>query len=328
MKFIFAGAVFIAVGISVYALPVLVSLITPPPQNAATFLNDSVIVDLLSEGASPQIVPEADSEAPIFEDIQSNETFLFNDASDGSATDAAIDEVRVFLTTESDGEEAETNEPSVESNTSSENTLVISADSILDTLVGNQAVTRGPTSLTSETDGTRDARATGGGVSVVGDEARRALRARNIMTIETPVTDSADADAVTQRMPYQERDVTLIVASAITKNPDIDTVFFSDTDLRITYFARGRLLFTIPVTYRARLDIDLTESTPARRVRLSFPWYRFFMWTGVSKSALRERIDVIIREPLADDRAYERTTYVFERVATLLETTRGFRGLQ
>lgn len=316
--------------VGVQAGGTLFSSVSDRANVAASFINDSVIIDVDDTVLDSNTIPEATTDTIPPETVTSDPIVFSDDENDAGDV---IDEVVIEVTTQSDnaadsssttgddttasdtgGTSSDTISDSETTNTTEQ---TVSASSILQTLTGNQAVT------------TVSGGGSGGGASgtsVSADKTRDALLSRKITNITIPEAPTGSI-AAASRPPYSRADLALIVSAALVKNPDLDDVFYSTNTLSISYKARGRLLLAIPVSYTATLDLAFDEATEKKRVRVKFPWYRFFMYTGVSKSNLRAEVDgVISRAPAGQD--YDRAAQIFNEVASLLERTRGFRALQ
>lgn len=276
---------------------------------AAAFLNDSVIVDLIEEeGESPDVVPEADSTTPPPPETGGSVFDLGGDDENGDS--GLIDEVVVVLSGESGSE----NDPSLSGGTDtgvSEEQVTVSAESILNTLMGNQAITSGGTS------GNTQNPSGGGGTSISGSKTREALLSRGIKALTIPPRPESSHTSQSKARYHSRADLALIVSSEMVKNPDISDVFYTTSAITITYQARGRLLFALPIPYVTTLALDFNAPTPKSRVRVTFPWYKFFMWTGISKKELRNHIDaIIVASPEGDE--YDRAATIFEKVSELI----------
>lgn len=282
---------------------------------ADDFINDTDIINIPFDVDEGIVVPETESPLNVpLPDSDSDEVITFGDDEEGGGEDV-IDEVIINADDSSSGEGEgggggdtndgdSVNEGSGAQDSGSE---TVSASSILDTLTGNQALTSGSAGGGS------------GGTSLSGSKTRAALLGRGItkITIPAPPTSSSDDSESQGGASYTRNDLALIVSAALVQTPNIQDVFFTTDSISISYQARGRLFFALPLTYTTKLDLKFDESNTRRRVAIDFPWYKFLMWTGVSKNQLRNQVDVIITTA-PQGKQYDRATFVFEGVADIL----------
>jgi len=282
--------------------------------HAADFTNDSVIVDIISEDTSAEVVTEADSNVTPSSSGGAGEIINFGDGTNGEGGVGVIDEVEVTITSGTNNESGAQGGEGGDG-LSSSGIETVSAQSILNTLTGNQALTsQGGSAGASGADPSASAGGSSG-TNVSGSKTRQALLSRGITSLTIPPPPEAAASA--PRKAYSRADLALFVSSEIVKNPDIDDVFFTVNSLSIQYRSTGRLLFALPIPYTTVVSLRFDEATAKKRVVIRFPWYKFLLLTGVSKSDLRTRIDAIITSaPKGEE--YDRATQVFNDVAKLL----------
>lgn len=288
------------------------------------FTNNSVVTDIPELGSD--VVPEADSDQTPPLETGGETLDLFNSSntqsSEGDNGSGAINEVVVTVSSGSSSENfndsggingssaSNGNSSSSASGTSEE---TISAQSILNTLSGNQAVTSSGT-VSNSVGGS-----SGGsvGTNISGLKTREALLSRGIIKLTIPPPPIPGTAAAKVRPSYSRGDLALIVSGEIVKTPDIENVFYTANTLSITYQSEGRLLFALPVPYTTKIDLTFDEVTPKKRVRVRFPWFKFLMWTGVSQNSLRTHLDAIITTA-PEGKEYDRAAYVFKGVADFL----------
>ncbi len=159
----------------------------------------------------------------------------------------------------------------------------ITAEDIINTLIGNQAfsIERDP----------------GGGgwwiLRISGEKARAALKARGI----TKITLLGSF-----RNKFLSRgDMTIAAASSLLENENLEEIIISLDTLSLSYKARGRLFGVLPWEYPVHISVDPYGTTVEERVSVKFPWYRFFLQTFVSRSALQAQIDQVVVSALAED---------------------------
>jgi len=290
---------------------------------AASFTNDSVIVDIVQEGQSADVVPEADSDATPPAGSGGGTVSFPDDGGSSTGGSSVIDEVTITttITTEEGSSDSSGGAPN---STSSEET--VSAQDILNTLTGNQAITTSNSSNGSAGGIGSDSNSGAfgsGGTNISGSKTRQALLSRGITNLAFPAKPVSEVgNASADRLSYSRADLALIISGEMVRNPNIDDVFYTTNAITVTYKAQGRLLFALPIPYTAKLDLRFDESTAKKRVRITFPWFKFFMWTGVSKSGLRDTIDTVITAAPAGEE-YDRATLIFQAVATILNDTQG-----
>lgn len=320
MKLFILAAFALLVVFGTGAVANLYDAVSTRTQTASTFINDSNIINIPDDTLPDAIVPDDDSGSgggggstppPGGDD----EVLVFGD-SEGDSGGDTINQVVVNSggsnDNSGDGGSGGSNSGSSNNNNGSGDGETVSTESILDSLTGNQAIS-------SSSGG---GAASGGGTSVSGSKTREALLSRGITTISVPPIPEAGSVESSARAPYTRNDLAIIVSAALVQNPDIDDIFFTTTALEISYKSRGRLLFTIPVPYPTKVSLSFDETTTKKRVKVKFPWYKFFMWTGVSKNSLRNSIDPIITStPKGEE--YDRATHIFNAVSEVIASARG-----
>ena len=326
MRFAVLAAFVFIVFLGVHAGSGLYGAVAERAGLATAFTNDSVRVDIIDQGISPDAVPLADSDnTPSSEGSGGSNIDVSNtDSNSSSETNGnTISEVVVTVSTSEGGSTSSSNSSS-ESNASntdqSSTQQTVSAEDILNTLTGNQAVTSNSAS------GSGGGSSGSGSTFVSGEKTRAALLSRGITAFTIPPPPAAGTLAAASRAPYSRADLALIVSGELVKNPDIDSVFYTTNSITVSYKATGRLFFALPIPYTTNLTLSFDAPTTKERVRVTFPWYKFMMWTGVSKSALQEKVDSIITAA-PSGQEYDRATLVFQQVSTLLEQI-GARTIQ
>lgn len=293
----------------------LYSQISTYTNLATSFINDSVIIELGSSEPDDVFIDENDGEDTPPPDNSGDVIDFDDDNEEGGDEEDTIEEVVV-------GASDEGSENSGDSDSDNE---TVSSESILDTLTGNQAVSGGDSAVAgSEGGGSAEGASSGGGsgTSVFGEKTREALFSRGITHITIPPLPSSDEVRSPARVPYTRNDLALIVSAALVEYPSVEDVFFTTDALTISYKARGRLFVTIPLTYNAKVSLKFNEKTTKKRVSISFPWYRFLLWTGVSKSQLRTTIDGVISDT-PEGGGYDRAALIFQNVTDILSGARG-----
>lgn len=295
---------------------------------AEVFYNDSVIVNIGDEEEPDGLAGGEEDEAIVIPDSGGGSSSGGFGSDSGSTSDSSTEaspptedsimEVVVTSTEENSG--GSTNEDGLGDDSSSSggdsgDGQILSSSNVLNTLTGSQAVT--------SSEG-------GSGLSGVGISAQKvkdALRSRGIVELSIPTAPQTSSESSgpsnTNTQRYSRNDVTLIASALITKNPNFVDIFFTTETLKITYAAQGRLLFAIPLRYETKISINLKEQNQNKRVRINFPWFKFFTWTGVSKDRLKENINNAIENALVDKTQYDAVASILERVSEVILGSRG-----
>lgn len=268
---------------------------------AAVFTNDSVIVevgDLPPDGPPPaegEVSGGGDSSSSADDNNNSDTSngtspsdddsvIVFDetsdDDSDDSSTPPVVDDVEVVVDNSSSGSNSSgDNEPSGTSTDST--TETIDSEEVLTALVGNQAVTTGGASGAG----------TGGVLSIKihADRVREAFNARNIAVLTLPSIEGAVRQARQQGTGLTRNDFALFASAAVLQDDNVRDVAYDAGVLTTEYRALGRLFGVIPTWYTLRISITVSE-TGASDVSVRFPWYKFFLATGVSRSTLEQEL--------------------------------------
>jgi hypothetical protein len=151
------------------------------------------------------------------------------------------------------------------------------------------------------------------GVYINGARVRAALKGRGTLRVTLRGFGAAGGALSTS-------DFGLVGASAILKNPALESAFISLSRFDITYRSQGYLFAVVPLSFRVRLAINPTGTTLAERVEVKFPWYSFFLRTFVSKAALAADVDaILIRDTdLSIDRS-QLQAKIFTDVSVMLQ---------
>lgn len=192
--------------------------------------------------------------------------------------------------------------------------VVESAADFLATLIGNQAVS---ISGNASGSGISSGISSDAVIHVDGDSVRGALHARGITEVALPFRSVRGG--LIQRLQSKE-DFTLTVASRALSNARIDEVALASGVVSVSYQAQGRLFAVVPVRFLVKVSVDPLLETAEERVRVRFPWYKFFLQTHVSKKALRSDLDAAIGDIRAEDRiTIDTHARLFEIIVHTLE---------
>lgn len=87
----------------------------------------------------------------------------------------------------------------------------------------------------------------------------------------------------------------LIAASTALRDANVESVSLADAKFEIVYRSRGYLLIVIPWSFPVTVEIEPEASSPETRVKITLPWYRFFVRKFFTTTALsRELNDVVV----------------------------------
>jgi hypothetical protein len=120
----------------------------------------------------------------------------------------------------------------------------------------------------------------------------------------------------------------LIAASTALRDSNVQEVTFTASKFEIVYRSRGYLIGLFPWSFPVRVAIVPDASSPAERVNIKLPWYRFFIRKFFTNDSLVADIDAVIAktkkentDPDADGKAI-----VFDAVSLFLKTKVGTVG--
>jgi hypothetical protein len=243
--------------------------------HAISYSNDSDSIDIDYSGGSP-VIP--DEEAP--EDAPGGESPAGNTGTTGNNSPATGSEDGTFTEESPDVTISVSEGEGGSENGNSEDTS--SEEDILNTLFGNQALLFGGGSGASDS------------ITLSGEKLRAALKARGIERLEL-------SDLLGKRFK-SKKDFALAAASSVLENEAIQEVVLTLDTLSLTYRAEGRLFAVFPLSYPVTLTIDPSGGTREERIRVTFPWWRFFLQTFVSRSELQNAIDNAISPVLEGER--------------------------
>lgn len=154
-------------------------------------------------------------------------------------------------------------------------------EDLLSTLIGHTAVNFGLNSGSGGEWGT---------ITISAKKAREALKSRGVSRLSL-------SDLLNSKF-FTREDFTIVAASKILENKTIEEVILTLDTLTLTYSAEGRLFAVFPLSYPIKLTINPNLDTREKRVQVSFPWYRFFLQTFVSKSELQKQLDSAIGQAI------------------------------
>lgn len=302
------------------------------------FVNDSVIVEIKEEGpaeAPPETTAQTgeSSGSPTNPDEEGNtQPALQATIPDGTSSAVpstnttndtpVVSEVEVTTQTNTPSNNESdpgTDTGSTGSSESGTQTTTATAEEILAALLGNQAVV---------------ARASGGGglfgdgargteIRVFSDRVRESLRARGITSLSIPNAGSILGAAHGAGNKLTQSDFTLFLSSALLRDENIKDVRLRDGELTTEYRALGRLFGFVPIRYTLRVSLSW-EAGVTRDVSARFPWYKFFLRTGVSRSALEALLESEVNRAIKGYEAeFDVATRAFTAVAEVLGSRTG-----
>ena len=202
--------------------------------------------------------------------------------------------------------EGDTTNQNSNTDTSDENnTTIVESSSVYASLLGNQAV------VASGSSGVFSG-GTGDSIHIDAKKLRDSLFNRNIYQLRIPNSDALLRGGM--RTAFSKEDFALFVSSALLYDENLQDVDYEDGTLKTHYRALGRLFGFVPVHYTLRVSVEITSGT-IQSVQVKFPWYKFFLATGVSRTGLERALSAQINE------------YVYTEGADLDIATRAFTGV-
>lgn len=145
-------------------------------------------------------------------------------------------------------------------------------------------------SFSSNTAG-ENSSAYGSGFWLDASKAREELRRLGIQKLT--VLNASHAGKKKGRALTQE-ELGVIAASRSLQDDNIETIYIAFDRLNVDYRSLGRLFGVIPMTFTLKISIYPESLIESERVKLKFPWYKFFLRTYVSASELRKDINTVI----------------------------------
>lgn len=148
-------------------------------------------------------------------------------------------------------------------------------------------------------------RSTDGGGStsrivIAGSRLRDALVAKGLLTLEVKGWDFDDTQFIDDSAYYaaeaafDSSDLAVVATAIVFRDQNIEEVRIVGDRLSVTYKARGKLLWLIPITFTVYLTINTSGTTDAERVQLTYPWYRIFVSLPVSPNAIAANLNASI----------------------------------
>jgi len=311
---------------------------------AGAFVNDSVVVEIQEEGPA-EAPPETTVQAGEVtsgahtpdenggEGVQSQATIPNGmSPSADSSSDAQTQNIvpvvaEVEITTEAgatpNGETNSTAGPETASSGSATQTTTTTAtataEEILAALLGNQAVVArfgdGGGLFGNSTNGTD--------ISFNADRIRSSLRARGITNLTIPNAGAILGATSSAGSRLTQSDFTLFLASALLRDENIEDVRLRDGEIMTEYRALGRLFGFVPLRYTLRVTV-LWDIGTVTDVSVTFPWYKFFLQTGVSRSSLEALLESEVSRAIKGQEAeFDVATRAFTAVVETLSSRIG-----
>ncbi|XKT74210.1 MAG: hypothetical protein ACJKTH_02560 [Patescibacteria group bacterium UBA2163] len=124
---------------------------------------------------------------------------------------------------------------------------------------------------------------------------------------------------VTQR--FNENDFALFVSSKLLQDEYIDDVALTGHTVDIEYRALGRLFGIFPLRYVMNVSVDFNDADSVL-VDIRFPWYKFFLASGVSSTELERVLIAEVKNniSLQSEDVFGVATQVFAAVIETLQT--------
>ena len=155
------------------------------------------------------------------------------------------------------------------------------------------------------------------GIRIVGTKVRSSLRTSGVFLRMLADIGGFGGQAQTRA------DVGLVAASTALTNSNIEEVFFKLHEFTISYRSRGYLLGFVPVSFTVKVTVN-PELQSADRVRVTLPWYRFFLRKLFSTDTLTRDIGGVvashIQNPDRDPEASADQAKLFVAVADFLKS--------
>lgn len=282
----------------------LYSYVSEKSSLAAVFTNDSEIVEVADDGSGGSsgnsVSSGADttgssggegdssgnnSQGSNNSNTNDNELVITFDNEDSTSTNGGsplVEQIEVTVSTGGGSNDA----TGTSSGVQTQSTQTINTNEILTALIGNQAFI--------ETQGG----GSGGGtlLKLHANRVRAALRARNIVGFSVADTNFILQSSRERGGVLTRSDFALFVSAAVLKDESVQDVSYSAGTLNTEYRALGRLFGVIPLWYTLRISVQVTEAGLSN-VQVRFPWYKFFLATGVSRAGLEQelRSDIALR---------------------------------
>lgn len=165
-----------------------------------------------------------------------------------------------------------------------------------------------------------------GSILIVGSKLREALIKKGLLSIEvrgwdfddTQFTD--DSEFYRTEAAFGSSDLAVVASAIVFRDQNIQDVSIVGDRLQVTYLARGRLLWLIPITFTVHLSINTSGTTDEERVSLTYPWYRIFVALPVSPNAIAANLNAsIIGIQAAKLNTEEAQARLFTYVSNLLK---------
>lgn len=298
------------------------------PSAALAFLNDSEIIEI-GQAPPPELPPEnavqTGSGTTDTSDTGSTSgggtsasrdetTVVFSDTG-GTNNSSVVTEVSV---TSTDSGSSASSGGATTSGDSTNTTDTVSTDEIITVLIGSQAVV-----TTSGTSGGGGTFFSSGGIRIFAGRVRDALRAQHIAGLSIPNARDVLSTRASNGRGLSRNDFTLFVTSAILKDENMQDIHWNQGVLTTEYRVLGRLFGFIPHRYTLFVSLEVLPGSEAE-ARVNFPWYRFFLATGTSRSTLEAAIETAVKDELGDHEAeFDVATRAFTVVADVLSVRAG-----
>lgn len=165
-----------------------------------------------------------------------------------------------------------------------------------------------------------------GSIVIVGSKLREALVKKGLLTISVRGWDFDDTTFVDDSAYYlaeanfSSSDLAVVATAIVFRDQNIEQVTIEGEHLNVTYTARGKLFWFIPITFTVYLSINTSGATDAERVTLKYPWYRIFVSLPVSPNTLAANLNAsIIGMQAAKMNTEETQARLFTYISNLLK---------
>lgn len=127
------------------------------------------------------------------------------------------------------------------------------------------------------------------GIFINGEVSRSALRQLGIQKLS--IRGLAGSSGTKKARALTSEEMGIVAASKVLDDENIESAYIALDTLEISYRSLGRLFGVIPLPFTLKITIEPESLVQSERVRLKYPWYKFFLRTYVSQSDLRAEID-------------------------------------
>ena len=133
-----------------------------------------------------------------------------------------------------------------------------------------------------------------GTVTINAAKVRETLRGK--LSFQQVLEDFAANAKSRRRGTLSGNDISLMAASTVLEDANIQEVSFGATRFDIVYRSEGYLIGFIPKSFPVRVSVNPRAVTIEGQVQIALPWYRFFLRRLFDNTSLARDISAIIAE--------------------------------